>query len=84
MDLYLNYNLSKSTKMKKSLTKIVFVNFLVFLLGILIVEIFFGNWFSAHDFGPYMREHRLKKNSVYLNYNNQKIFKFPCLFSKLL
>jgi len=57
--------------MKKSLTKIVFVNFLVFLLSILIIEIFFGNWLSTYNFGPYMREHRLKKNPVYLNYNNE-------------
>ena len=57
--------------MKKSLIKIAFINFLVFLLSILIIEIFLGNWFSAHSFGPYMREHRLKKNPVYLTYNNE-------------
>ena len=57
--------------MKLSLTKILIVNFLVFLISITIIEIFFGYWFSAENFGPYMREHRLKKNSVYLNYNNQ-------------
>ena len=57
--------------MKKSLIKIAYINFLVFLLSILIIEIFFGNWFSTHNFGPYMREHRLKKNPVYLTYNNK-------------
>ena len=56
--------------MEKSLTKIVLVNFLFFLISITIIEIFFGYWFSDHSFGPYMREHRLKKNHVVLSYNN--------------
>jgi len=56
--------------MEKSLTKIVLVNFLVFLICIAIIEIFFGYWFSDHSFGPYMREHRLKKNHVVLLYDN--------------
>lgn len=56
--------------MEKSLTKIALVNFLVFLIGILIIEIFFGHWFSSHNFGPYMREHRLKKNPTVLSYDN--------------
>ena len=50
--------------LKKSLTKIIFVNFLVFLISILIIEIFFGHYFSDHSFGPYMREHRMKKIPV--------------------
>ena len=56
--------------MEKSSTKIVLVNFLVFLIIIAILEIFFGYWFSEHSFGPYMREHRLKKNHVVLSYND--------------
>ena len=56
--------------MEKSSTKIVLVNFLVFLIIIAIMEIFFGYWFSKHSFGPYMREHRLKKNRVVLTYND--------------
>ena len=55
--------------MKKSLTKIIFINFLVFLISITVIEIFFGFWFSEHNFGPYMREHRLKKNHAILTYN---------------
>ena len=58
--------------MKLSLTKILIVNFLVFLISITIIEIFFGFWFSEHSFGPYMREHRLKKNHVVLSYNDIK------------
>ena len=56
--------------MNKSPTKIVLTNFLVFLVIIAIMEIFFGHWFSEHSFGPYMREHRLKKNHVVLSYND--------------
>ena len=56
--------------MEKSLTKIVLTNFLVFLIIITIIEIFFGYWFSDYNLGPYMREHRLKKNRVDLTYNN--------------
>ena len=58
--------------MKKSLTKIFFVNFLVFLIIITIIEIFFGHWFAEHSFGPYMREHRLKKNHIVLSYNGMQ------------
>ena len=56
--------------MNKSSTKIVLTNFLVFLVIIAIMEIFFGHWFAKHSFGPYMREHRLKKNHVVLSYND--------------
>ena len=42
------------------------------LFCILIVEIFFGYWFSDYNLGPYMREHRLKKNPVVLTYKSVK------------
>ena len=58
--------------MEKSITKIVLVNFLVFLVIITIIEIFFGHWFAEHSFGPYMREHRLKKNHIVLSYNGMQ------------
>ena len=58
--------------MNQSLLKVFTINFLVFLICIIIIEIFFGFWFSEHGFGPYMREHRLKKNHVILSYNNIK------------
>ena len=56
--------------MKNYITKIVLINFLVLLISILFIEIFFGHWFSKHNFGPYMREHRLKKNPVVLTYKD--------------
>ena len=55
----------------KSLIKIISINFLIFLFCIIILEIFFGFWFSDHSFGPYMREHRLKNNHYVLTYGNK-------------
>ena len=55
----------------KKLTKILFINFCVFLICVLIIEIIFGYWFSEFNLGPYMREHRLKKVPVGLLYNNE-------------
>ena len=49
-------------KLLKNLTKVFLVNIGIFLFCVLTIEIIFGHWFSEHSFGPYMREHRLKKN----------------------
>ena len=50
-----------------------FINWLTGpLICLLIVEIFFGFWFEKDNFGPYMREHRLKKNPVVLTYKDIK------------
>tara|TARA_Y100000590_G_C15657434_1_gene991209 strand:+ start:51 stop:1121 length:1071 start_codon:yes stop_codon:yes gene_type:complete len=54
--------------MKISITKIILINFIVLLISIFFIEIFFGHWFSNHGFGPYMREHRLKKNPATLSF----------------
>ena len=40
------------------------------MTSIFIIEIFFGHWFAEHNFGPYMREHSLKKIPVVLLYIN--------------
>jgi len=42
--------------------KIFSINVLLILFFIFFVEIFFGYWFDKDNFGPYMREHRMKKN----------------------
>ena len=55
----------------KSWIKILFINSFIFLICLLIVEIIFGYWFSEFNLGPYMREHRLKKNPLVLVYNNE-------------
>ena len=41
--------------------KLVYYNLLIFFLFFLIIEIIFGYWLDKDNFGPYMREHRLKK-----------------------
>ena len=56
----------------KSWIKILFINSFIFLICLLIVEIIFGYWFSEFNLGPYMREHRLKKNPVVLTYKDVK------------
>ena len=51
--------------------KLVYYNLLIFFLFFLIIEIIFGYWLDKDNFGPYMREHRLKKNSYSVTFNNQ-------------
>ena len=55
----------------KSWLKITFINIGVFLVCVLIIEIIFGDWFSKYNLGPYMRDHRLKKNPVTLLHDNK-------------
>ena len=52
--------------------KIIIVNFLSFITLALIVEITFGYWFDKDNLGPYMREHRMKKNLYTLKMNNEE------------
>ena len=52
--------------------KIIIVNFLSFITLALIVEISFGYWFDKDNLGPYMREHRMKKNLYTLKMNNEE------------
>ena len=51
--------------------KIFFSNFLILLLLLLTIELFFGYWFDSNSFGPYMREHRMKKVLYSLKHNNE-------------
>ena len=64
-------NKTFESKMFKYLTKILLINIAIFFVLLLIIEIFFGYWFSKYNLGFYMREHRLKKNPVVLMYNNK-------------
>ena len=56
--------------MIKSL-KVTFYNLLFFLLAIIIMELIFGYWFDKNNFGPYMREHRMKKVEYSLQYEGK-------------
>ena len=41
--------------------KIILINLLIALLFVTLIELIFGYWFDKDNFGPYLREHRLKK-----------------------
>lgn len=51
--------------------KLIFYNLLIFFLFFFIAEITFGYWLDKDNLGPYMREHRLKKNTYSVTYNDQ-------------
>ena len=47
-----------------SITKIIFSNIFIVFLCIILIETLFGYWFDKDNFGPYMREHRMKNQTV--------------------
>ena len=49
----------------------IFKNFLIVIFFIILIELFFGYWFDKYNFGPYMREHRMKNQPTILNENNK-------------
>ena len=51
--------------------KIFFYNLLVLFFAFISIEIIFGYWFDKDNLGPYMREHRMKKNFYSLKYYDQ-------------
>ena len=55
--------------MTKKIIKIVFYNTLVLVFLLSIVEAIFGGWFKKNNLGPYFREHRMKKVSYSIKYN---------------
>ena len=48
----------------KKFIKIISINILLILLIILSAELLFGYWFDKDNFGPYMREHRMKNQRI--------------------
>ena len=56
--------------------KIFFYNFLVLFTFIILFEIFFGYWFDKDNFGPYMREHRMKNQRIEWSDEKEKIVYF--------
>jgi lysophospholipase L1-like esterase len=52
--------------MKKnySIIKIIFTNVLIVSVCIILAESLFGYWFDKDNFGPYMREHRMKNQPI--------------------
>ena len=56
--------------------KIIFFNLLIFFTFILFTELFFGYWFDKDNFGPYMREHRMKNQRIEWSGDNEKVIYF--------
>ncbi len=51
--------------------KIISLNLFFFLITFLLIELIFGYWFDKDNLGPYMREHRMKKNPISLKFDNK-------------
>ena len=60
----------------KSTFKILSFNIFVILIFVFIIEIIFGYWFDKDNFGPYMREHRMKNQKIEYSDSNEKIVFF--------
>ena len=61
----------KVTNFYNHFVKIFIVNIALIIFFISLVEIFFGYWFDKDNLGPYMREHRMKKNLYTLKTENE-------------
>ena len=59
----------------KKLTKPLLTNFLILFSFIVLIELIFGYWFDKANFGPIMREHRLKNQPTLYNYEG-KIYEY--------
>tara|TARA_B110000037_G_C17098586_1_gene497001 strand:+ start:632 stop:1714 length:1083 start_codon:yes stop_codon:yes gene_type:complete len=52
--------------------KVILINFLIFFLIIVLLEIIFGDWFKKNNWGNSLRSERLKKITYNVKFNNQK------------
>jgi len=52
--------------------KIIFLNLFIFFGLVLLSELIFGHWFDKYNFGPYMREFRLKSNPYTIEFEGIK------------
>jgi lysophospholipase L1-like esterase len=53
--------------MKKKISlliKIILTNVCIVFLCVILIDLFFGYWFDKDNFGPYMREHRMKNQPI--------------------
>ncbi len=55
-----------------NLLRIISINVIVFFSSLLMVELLFGYWFDKNNLGAYMREHRMKKNSLTVKFKDEK------------
>ena len=57
----------------KNIGKIFATNIALLLIFIVSIELFFGYWFDKNNFGPHMREHRMKNQRIILKNDTQEI-----------
>ena len=57
----------------KKITKIFIVNFIIVLLFLSVVELSLGYWFDEYNFGPHMREHRMKNQRIIWKNDTEEI-----------
>tara|TARA_B100000780_G_C21117649_1_gene452360 strand:+ start:664 stop:1734 length:1071 start_codon:yes stop_codon:yes gene_type:complete len=55
---------SKIVILLKKISKVFTINFILVLFFVSFTELFFGYWFDDDNFGPYMREHRMKNQRI--------------------
>jgi hypothetical protein len=60
----------------KKTIKIFLINFVIIILFLSIIELSFGYWFDKNNFGPHMREHRMKNQRIVWENENEKIVYF--------
>ena len=64
---------SKIINFTKKFLKIFSINVILVLFFISFIELFFGYWFDKDNFGPYMREHRMKNQRILWKYELEEI-----------
>ena len=57
----------------KKITKIFIINFIIVLLFLSVIELSFGYWFDEYNFGPHMREHRMKNQRIVWKNDTEEI-----------
>ena len=60
----------------KKISKIFITNIVILLIFIISVEVIFGYWFDSDNFGPYMREHRMKNQRILWENKKEKVSYF--------
>ena len=64
-----------SSDFKTKLIQPIIYNLTLILVFLILTEAIFGQWFDKNSFGPYMREHRMKKQKIEYSDQNEKVEK---------
>ena len=57
----------------KKIINVFLINSIIILLFITIIELCFGYWFDENNFGPHMREHRMKNQRIVWKNQTEKV-----------